>query len=169
MLFLADVSLPSWLLACFGQWLEERSKCRCIAVNWDQSAERAEVAALAFPDAGNHKTLEIKVTGSLGKAHRCVCKILSSPRNRPRYNNENSLKTQKVLRWKSKTSSASSREPETTSSCYCKGIAKGVQEDVTCLYALAHHLLSQAMAQCGRMSRNFLLLPALSFKRTLIL
>lgn len=117
--------------------------------------------------AGNHKTLEIKVTGSLGKAHRFVCKILSSPRNRPRYNNENSLKTQKALRWKSKTFSASSREPEATSSYCCEGVAKGVQEDAACLQALACHLLSQAMAQCGRMSPNFLLLPGLSFKRTL--
>lgn len=169
MLFLADVSLSSWLLACFGQQIEEQSKCRCIAVNWDQSAERAEVAALAFPHAGNHETLEIKVSGSLGKAHRFVCKILSSPRKRPRYNNENRLKTQKVLRWKSKTFSASSREPETTSSCHCKAVAKGVQEDVTCLHTLARHLLSQAMAQCGWMSPNFLVLPALSFERTLFL
>lgn len=169
MLFLADVSLSSWLLASFGERIEERSKCRCTAVNWDQSAKRAEVAALALPHAGNHKVLEAQVTGSLGKAHRSVCNIWSSPRNRPRYNNENSLKTQKVLRWKSKTFSASSGGSETTSSCSCRGVAKAAQEDVTCLHALAHYLLSQAVSQCGRMSPNFLLLPALSFKRTLLL
>lgn len=67
-------------------------KFRCIAVNWDQSAEGSEVAALEIPHSGNPKTLETGITGSLGKANRFVCKILSSPRNTLRYNNENSLK-----------------------------------------------------------------------------
>lgn len=62
--------------------------------------KRAEVATPEHPHAGNHKVLEIKVTGSLGKAHRFVYKILPSPRNRPRCNRANSLKTQKELRWK---------------------------------------------------------------------
>lgn len=150
-LFFADVSLSSWLLTWFGQRIENWSKCRCIAVHWDQSAERAEVAALVPPHSGNHKTLETGITGSLVKAYRFACKILSSPRNRPRYNNENSLKTQKVVGRKSKTFSASSREPETTLRCYCKSVAKGAQEEGTCLHTLASHLLSQATAQYGRM------------------
>jgi len=74
-----------------------------------------------------------------------------------------------VILWKSKAFSALSREPETTSSGCCERVAKGIQEDVTCLHALVHHLLSQAMAQWGRMSPDFLLLPAPSFKRTLSL
>lgn len=51
------------------------------------------------------------------------------------------LKTQKALRWKSKTFSALSREPETTSSCCCQGITENSQEDVTCVHSLASYLL----------------------------
>lgn len=74
-----------------------------------------------------------------------------------------------MLRWKSKNFSASSREPETAFSCYCKGVTKGAENNMTCLHPLACPLLSQAVAQRGRMSSNFLSSPALSFKRTLIL
>lgn len=133
-LFFADLSLPSWPLAWFGQRPEKWWKCT--AANWDQSAEGAEVAVLVLPHSGSHKTLETGITGSLGKAYGFVCKILSSPRSTTRYNNENSLKTQKVVEWKSKTFSSTSREPETTLRCYCKGMAKGAQEEGTYLHTL---------------------------------
>lgn len=159
--FFADVSLPCWLLV--------GSNWRCIAANWDQSAEGAEVAALVLPHSGNHKTSEAEITGSLGEANRFVCKILLPPKNTSRYNNENSLKTQEVVGWKSKTFSASSREPETILRCCCKGVAKGAQEEGTYLHTLVSQLLSQATAQRAKMPPNFLLLPALSFKRTFTL
>lgn len=36
-----------------------------------------------------------------------------------------------MVEWKSKTFSASGREPETNLRCYCKGVAKGAQEEET--------------------------------------